>query len=135
MTGSGGIHGRPVEIRQMDDGYEPDRCASNTEKLIRDAEADGRLPEPDKDPETNRRLGYSLADVNRMREVFGTLPHRELLDHFPCIIDKPIGGLRHGIEREPRLAFQLGVDRLDVVLFLTQVGDALVLPNQPQIDQ
>ena len=36
LTGSGGIHGRPVEIRQMDDGYEPDRCASNTEKLIRD---------------------------------------------------------------------------------------------------
>ena len=47
-----------------------------TEKAIRDAEADGRLPEPDKDPATGRRTGYSLADVNRMREVFGTLPHR-----------------------------------------------------------
>ena len=47
-----------------------------TEKAIRDAEADGRLPEPNKDPETGRRLGYSLGDVNRMREVFGTLPRR-----------------------------------------------------------
>lgn len=45
-----------------------------SEKLIRDAEGDGRLPEPEKDPKTNRRLGYSLAEVNRMREVFGTLP-------------------------------------------------------------
>ncbi len=47
-----------------------------SEKLIRDAEADGRLPEPEKDPDTNRRTGYSLADVNGMRATFGTLPHR-----------------------------------------------------------
>lgn len=48
-----------------------------TEKAIRDAEADGRLPQPDKAPETGRRTGYTLAQVNRMREVFGTLPHRD----------------------------------------------------------
>ena len=47
-----------------------------TEKAIRDAEADGRLPDPDKDPQTGRRTGYTLAQVNKMREVFGTLPHR-----------------------------------------------------------
>ena len=47
-----------------------------TEKAIRDAEGDGRLPEPEKDAGTGRRTGYSLAEVNRMREVFGTLPHR-----------------------------------------------------------
>lgn len=47
-----------------------------SEKAIRDAEADGRLPEPAKDPETGRRVGYSLADIQRMREVFGTLPRR-----------------------------------------------------------
>ncbi|WP_308917847.1 AAA family ATPase [Jannaschia sp. LMIT008] len=47
-----------------------------TEKAIRDAEGDGRLPVPDKDPDTNRRTGYSLAQVNAMRQVFGTLPHR-----------------------------------------------------------
>lgn len=47
-----------------------------TEKAIRDAESDGRLTEPDKDPETGRRTGYTLSQVNKMREVFGTLPHR-----------------------------------------------------------
>lgn len=47
-----------------------------TEKAIRDAEADGRLPEPDKDAETGRRTGYTLSHVNKMREAFGTLPHR-----------------------------------------------------------
>lgn len=47
-----------------------------SEKLIRDAEADGRLSAAQKDPNTGRRTGYSLAQVNQMREVFGTLPHR-----------------------------------------------------------
>ncbi len=51
--------------------------AGRTEKAIRDAEADGRLPEPEKDPDTGRRNGYSLAEVNRMREVFGTQPRRD----------------------------------------------------------
>lgn len=51
-----------------------------SEKLIRDAEADGRLPTPRKDPETGRRTGYGLAEVNRMREVFGTLPQRAPTD-------------------------------------------------------
>lgn len=51
-----------------------------TEKAIRDAEADGRLPAPDKAPETQRRTGYTLAQINRMREVFGTLPHRDPSD-------------------------------------------------------
>ena len=47
-----------------------------SDKLIRAAEAAGRLPAPEKDPDTNRRTGYSLAQVNTMRDVFGTLPHR-----------------------------------------------------------
>jgi len=51
-----------------------------SEKAIRDAEADGRLPEPEKDETTGRRNGYSLAEINRMREVFGTLPHRKADD-------------------------------------------------------
>jgi chromosome partitioning protein len=47
-----------------------------TEKAIRDAEASGRLPQPEKDEKTGRRNGYSLAQVNDMRALFGTLPHR-----------------------------------------------------------
>jgi len=34
-----------------------------TDKAIREAEDAGRLPEPDKDPKTGRRTGYSLAQV------------------------------------------------------------------------
>ncbi len=48
-----------------------------SEKLIRDAEADGRLPPAQKDPNTGRRTGYSLSEINLMREVFGTLPRRD----------------------------------------------------------
>ena len=34
VNGRGGVNGRPVELRSVDDGYEPDRCAENTRKLI-----------------------------------------------------------------------------------------------------
>lgn len=51
-----------------------------SEKLIRDAEADGRLPEPSKDEVSGRRTGYSLAEVNNMRDVFGTRPARAASD-------------------------------------------------------
>ena len=32
----GGINGRAVELRILDDGYEPDRCVENTRKFIQD---------------------------------------------------------------------------------------------------
>lgn len=34
INASGGVGGRMLEIHQLDDGYEPDRCAENTRKLI-----------------------------------------------------------------------------------------------------
>lgn len=34
LNAQGGVGKRMVEIRTMDDGYEPDRCAENTRKLI-----------------------------------------------------------------------------------------------------
>jgi branched-chain amino acid transport system substrate-binding protein len=36
LNAQGGVGKRSVEIRTMDDGYEPDRCAENTRKLIAD---------------------------------------------------------------------------------------------------
>jgi branched-chain amino acid transport system substrate-binding protein len=30
----GGVAGRSIELRTLEDGYEPDRCAENTRKLI-----------------------------------------------------------------------------------------------------
>ena len=44
-------------------------------EAIRQAEADGRLPAP-RLGSTGRREGYSLAEVNQMRDVFGTRPRR-----------------------------------------------------------
>ena len=32
----GGVNGRRIELRSMDDGYEPERCAANTRRLIED---------------------------------------------------------------------------------------------------
>lgn len=36
LNAGGGVNGHSVELRTLDDGYEPDRCKANTEKLIRD---------------------------------------------------------------------------------------------------
>jgi branched-chain amino acid transport system substrate-binding protein len=33
---AGGVAGRPVELRILDDGYEPDRCVENTRKFLED---------------------------------------------------------------------------------------------------
>ena len=35
LNAEGGVGGRTVELRVLDDGYEPDRCAANTDALIR----------------------------------------------------------------------------------------------------
>lgn len=42
---------------------------------IREAEKDGRLPAIER-TSTNRRIGYTLFEINKMREVFGTRPWR-----------------------------------------------------------
>ena len=34
LNAQGGVNKRPVELIQLDDGYEPDRCAENTRKLL-----------------------------------------------------------------------------------------------------
>jgi len=54
-----------------------------TPAAIRDAEKDGRLPPP---PRTanNRRVGYTLAQLNDMRGLFGTRPWRSPDD--PCCV-------------------------------------------------
>ena len=36
LNARGGVGGRQIEILHLDDGYEPDRCVANTEKLIKD---------------------------------------------------------------------------------------------------
>ncbi|QIL83998.1 ABC transporter substrate-binding protein [Diaphorobacter sp. HDW4A] len=36
LNARGGINGREVRIRVLDDGYEPERCAANTQRFIKD---------------------------------------------------------------------------------------------------
>lgn len=34
LNARGGVHGRPIELVNLDDGYEPERCSDNTRKLL-----------------------------------------------------------------------------------------------------
>jgi ABC-type branched-subunit amino acid transport system substrate-binding protein len=36
LNAKGGVNGRQIELRSVDDGYEPDRCKANTEKFVKD---------------------------------------------------------------------------------------------------
>jgi len=36
VNAAGGVGGLPIELKTLDDGYEPERCKANTEKLIED---------------------------------------------------------------------------------------------------
>jgi chromosome partitioning protein len=55
-----------------------------TAAAIREAEKDGRLPNVERTT-SGRRVGYTLAEVNQMRSVFGTTPWRTA-DDPPAII-------------------------------------------------
>jgi ABC-type branched-subunit amino acid transport system substrate-binding protein len=35
INAAGGVHGQRIELVSLDDGYEPDRCKANTDKLIK----------------------------------------------------------------------------------------------------
>jgi chromosome partitioning protein len=48
-------------------------------QAIRDAEKDGRLSAPEIGS-NGRRLGFSLYDINKMRDIFGTRPRRDESD-------------------------------------------------------
>jgi chromosome partitioning protein len=68
----------PGEEKLVDLRFTITRAAEmvgRTSEAIRQAEADGRLPAP-RLGGTGRRAGYSLAEVNHMRDVFGTRPRR-----------------------------------------------------------
>jgi branched-chain amino acid transport system substrate-binding protein len=36
LNAKGGVNGRTIDLKSLDDGYEPDRCKANTDKLIKD---------------------------------------------------------------------------------------------------
>ena len=72
-----------------------------TSAAIRDAEKDGRLPTVERTA-SGRRVGYTLAEINQMRAVFGTRPWRTAGD--PSVGDcraELQGGRRQVDRRQP----------------------------------
>jgi chromosome partitioning protein len=72
----------PGEVKIVDLRFTIGKAAEmvgRTPEAIRQAEADGRLPAPRLGP-TGRREGYSLVEVNDMRDLFGTRPGRSAGD-------------------------------------------------------
>ena len=55
-----------------------------TGAAIREAEKEGRLPAVPR-TDSGRRIGYTLSEVNAMREVFGTEPWRDASDPLSII--------------------------------------------------
>lgn len=64
---------------------ETGQLVGKSAQAIRDAEAQGKVPEPEKDPKTNRRTGYRIEEVNRLRDYFGSRPFRGESDD-PCVL-------------------------------------------------
>ena len=72
----------PGEVKVVDHKFSITRTAEmvgRTAEAIRQAETDGRLPPP-RIGANGRREGYTLAEVNHMRDVFGTRPRRAETD-------------------------------------------------------
>jgi chromosome partitioning protein len=55
-----------------------------TTAAIREAEKDGRIPAVER-TSSGRRIGYTLAEVNQMRQAFGTSPWRSVDDPVSII--------------------------------------------------
>ena len=68
----------PNDTKQLDIRFtisEASKLVGRSKEAIRKAEREGRLPEPIKN-DNNRRIGYTMNDLQQMRELFGTLPWR-----------------------------------------------------------
>jgi chromosome partitioning protein len=68
----------PDNIKRDERRYslkEAQELVGRSYQAIRDAEKDGRLTPPENGV-NGRRQGFTLAQINKMRDVFGTRPHR-----------------------------------------------------------
>ena len=72
----------PDNIKRDERRYslkEAQELVGRSYQAIRDAEKDGRLTPPENGP-NGRRLGFTLSQINNMRDVFGTRLHRDKKD-------------------------------------------------------
>ncbi len=73
------------ELRRRFSVSEAAEMIGRSAQAIRDAEKQGKLPQPQL-TEKGRRAGYTLANVNDMRRAFGTLPYRDSASDEPVIL-------------------------------------------------
>jgi len=69
----------PNQAKTIDKRYtmkQAETMVGRSYQAIRDAENNGKVPKPDMGP-NNRRLGFTLEQINRLRDHFGTRPRRE----------------------------------------------------------
>jgi chromosome partitioning protein len=62
------------------------RMVGRDRSTIQKAEAVGVIDAPDRDPITSRRVGYSLDQINSLRQNFGTSPSRDKNVDKPLIL-------------------------------------------------
>lgn len=84
-------------------------------QAIRDAEADGRLPKPELG-NNGRRLGFTLADINRARDVFDTRLKREQADEPVVLCVQNFKGGSAKTTTSVHLAQYLAISGLRVLL-------------------
>ena len=77
--------GHKTLTRLFSPGEAADMVGRNRTTLAR-AEAEGQILGPQRDPQTNRRLGYTLEQVQAFRGHFGTLPGRDPRQDRPFIL-------------------------------------------------
>jgi chromosome partitioning protein len=75
LRARGDADGREERVAPLFSITRTAELVGRTGAAIRDAEKDGRLPAVERTA-SGRRVGYTLAEVNQMRAVFGTQPWR-----------------------------------------------------------
>jgi chromosome partitioning protein len=84
LRARGDAEGREERVAPLFSITRAAELVGRTGAAIRDAEKDGRLPAVERTA-TGRRVGYTLAEINQMRAVFGTQPWRGAGDPLAVI--------------------------------------------------
>lgn len=108
---------------------------SRTASAIREAERDGRLPERDRTA-SGHRVQYTLAELDHMRQVFGTRPWREPAD-TPAIIS--VSNFKGGVGKSTialHLAQHFAIHGYRVLLIDcdSQASSTMMFGYRPDVD-
>lgn len=111
------------------------KLVDRTPSAIREAEKDGRLPERERTA-SGHRLQYSLAELDNMREVFGTRPWRAP-DDVPAVIS--VSNFKGGVGKSTialHLAQSLAIKGYRVLLIDcdSQASTTMMFGYRPDID-